>query len=74
VLVEDAPVISATGPLHLEGMSFDEVVVAIPAKRYLQVSSVLDGLQDLGKPSAPSWTSGRGCRCARRCFRLAACR
>jgi exopolysaccharide biosynthesis polyprenyl glycosylphosphotransferase len=50
VLVEDAPVISATGPLHLEGMSFDEVVVAIPAKRYLQVSSVLDGLQDLGKP------------------------
>ena len=50
VLVEDAPVISAVEPLHLEGLSFDEVVVAIPAKRYLQVSSVLDGLQDLGKP------------------------
>jgi exopolysaccharide biosynthesis polyprenyl glycosylphosphotransferase len=50
VLVEDAPVIDAVEPLHLEGLNFDEVVVAIPANRYLQVSSVLDALQDLGKP------------------------
>ena len=50
VLVEDAPVISTAEPLHLEGLNFDEVVVAIPPKRYLQVSSVLDSLQDLGKP------------------------
>ncbi len=50
VLVQDAPVISAVAPLHLEGVSFDEVVVAIPAKRYLQVSSILDSLQDFGKP------------------------
>jgi Undecaprenyl-phosphate glucose phosphotransferase len=50
VLVQDAPVISTMEPLHLEAMSFDEIVVAIPAKRYLQVASVLDSLQDLGKP------------------------
>ncbi len=50
VLVHDAPVINAAEPLDLEGLSFDEVVVAIPANRYLQVSSVLDDLQDLGKP------------------------
>ena len=50
VLVQDAPVISATEPLHLERLIFDEVVVAIPAKRYLQLSSVLESLQDLGKP------------------------
>jgi exopolysaccharide biosynthesis polyprenyl glycosylphosphotransferase len=49
VLVQDAPVISAVDP-HLEGLNFDEVVVAIPANRYLQVSSVLDALQDFGKP------------------------
>jgi exopolysaccharide biosynthesis polyprenyl glycosylphosphotransferase len=36
--------------MHLDSMSFDEVVVAIPAKRYLQVSSVLDSLQNLGRP------------------------
>jgi len=29
---------------------FDEVVVAIPSQAYLQVSSVLDSLQNLGKP------------------------
>lgn len=50
VLVNDAPVLSAVEPLELDGLSFDEVVVAIPANRYLQVSSVLDELQDLGKP------------------------
>ena len=50
VLVQDAPVISFTDSLHLERLSFDEVVVAIPAKRYLQVSSVLESLQNLGRP------------------------
>jgi len=50
VLVRDAPVISAAEPLHLEALSFDEVVIAIPSKRYMQVSSVFESLQDLGKP------------------------
>jgi len=50
VLVQDAPVISAAEPLHLESLSFDEIVVAIPAKRYLQVAAVLDTLQNFGKP------------------------
>ncbi len=52
VLVQDAPVISTVDSLHphLEALSFDEIVVAIPAKRYLQVASVLDSLQDFGKP------------------------
>jgi len=50
VLVRDAPVISTTEALFLEAQSFDEFVVAIPSKRYLQISSVLDALHDLGKP------------------------
>ena len=50
VLVQDAPVISVTEPFCFEALSFDEVVVAVPSKRYLQVSSVLDAFQDLGKP------------------------
>src|SRR4051812_8842780 len=50
VLVQGAPVINTAEPMHLDSMSFDEVVVAIPAKRYLQVSSVLDSLQNLGRP------------------------
>ena len=50
VLVRDAPVISATEQLQLERLIFDEIVVAIPAKRYLQVSSVLESLQNLGRP------------------------
>lgn len=50
VLVHDAPVISATELHRLESIDFDEVVVAITSKDYLQVSSVLDGLQNFGKP------------------------
>ncbi len=50
VLVQDAPVISTMELLRLETLSFDEIVVAIPAKYYLQVASVLDSLQDFGKP------------------------
>lgn len=50
VMVKDAPVISASDPLNMEALSFDEVVVAIPANRFPQVSAVLDSLQNLGKP------------------------
>lgn len=50
VLVRDAPVISTTEPLRLEMFTFDEVVIAIPSKRYMQVSGVFETLQDLGKP------------------------
>lgn len=50
VLVHDAPVMSAAGPLSLDDLNFDEAVVAIPARRYLQVSSVVDTLQTIGKP------------------------
>jgi Undecaprenyl-phosphate glucose phosphotransferase len=50
VLVQGAPVVSAAELLHIEASSFDEIVVAVPAKRYLQVSSVIDNLQNLGKP------------------------
>jgi exopolysaccharide biosynthesis polyprenyl glycosylphosphotransferase len=37
-------------PLDIDTLSFDEIVVAIPAKRYLQIGSVLDSLQNFGKP------------------------
>ncbi len=50
IMVEDAPVINAGEPLNSESLNFDEIVVAIPAQRYLQVSSVLDSLQEFGKP------------------------
>jgi Undecaprenyl-phosphate glucose phosphotransferase len=50
VLVQDAPVISTMEPLDIDTLSFDEIVVAIPAKRYLQIGSVLDSLQNFGKP------------------------
>ena len=50
VLVQNAPVISAADVISIESLTFDEIVVAIPAKRYLQVASVLDTLQNFGKP------------------------
>ncbi len=50
VRVQDAPVLTTAEPLSLESLSFDEVVVAIPSERYPQVSSVLNALQDFGKP------------------------
>jgi exopolysaccharide biosynthesis polyprenyl glycosylphosphotransferase len=50
VLVRNAPVISSTEPLHLEGLPFDEVVIAIPPKHYFQVSSLIESLQHLGRP------------------------
>src|SRR5712671_1004430 len=50
VLVQDAPVIPTHDLKRVESLMFDEVVVAIPSQAYLQVSSVLDSLQNLGKP------------------------
>jgi exopolysaccharide biosynthesis polyprenyl glycosylphosphotransferase len=50
VLVEDAPVINTDELSQIEALAFDEVVVAIPSEDYLQVSSVLDTLQNFGKP------------------------
>lgn len=50
VLVHDAPVFSATDASRLAGLSFDEVVVALPTRHYLQISSVIDNLQMFGKP------------------------
>ena len=50
VMVQDAPVINVMEALPVESLDFDEIVVAIPAKRYLQVASVLERLQNFGKP------------------------
>src|SRR6202051_2311073 len=50
IMVQDAPVFNAAETLNFETLNFDEIVVAIPAKRYMQVSSVLDSLQEFGKP------------------------
>jgi exopolysaccharide biosynthesis polyprenyl glycosylphosphotransferase len=50
VLVEDAPVITTHELKQVEALMFDEVVVAIPSEDYLQLSSVLDTLQNFGKP------------------------
>jgi len=50
VLVHDAPVVNAPDQLHHDGLQFDEVVVALPAWGYPQLPSVVDSLQDLGKP------------------------
>lgn len=50
VLVQDAPVIGATELPRLEGLLFDEVVVALPAWRHPQLPSVIDSLSVLGKP------------------------
>jgi exopolysaccharide biosynthesis polyprenyl glycosylphosphotransferase len=43
-------VISTPELKQTEALTFDEVVVAIPSEDYLQVSSVLDTLQNFGKP------------------------
>ncbi len=50
VLVQDAPVIGIAELSRLEALNFDEVVIAITSKDYLQVSSVFDSLQNFGKP------------------------
>jgi len=50
VLVHDAPLITTNELCRVEELPFDEVVVAIPSEGYLQVSSVLDSLQNFGKP------------------------
>jgi len=50
VIVQDAPIISSTDRSRIENLDFDEIVIATSSKYYLQISSVLDGLQDMGKP------------------------
>jgi exopolysaccharide biosynthesis polyprenyl glycosylphosphotransferase len=50
IRVNDAPVMTKVDPGMLENLEFDEVVVAIPAERYMQASSFVDSLQNLGKP------------------------
>ena len=50
VLVHDAPVIGVTELGRLGALDFDEVVIAITSKDYLQVSSVFESLQNFGKP------------------------
>jgi exopolysaccharide biosynthesis polyprenyl glycosylphosphotransferase len=50
VLVDDAPVISGLAPLRLDRTSFDEVVIALPAERYLQLPNLVDNLRNLGRP------------------------
>jgi len=50
IAVRNAPVIKIHELSRVESLNFDEVVVAIPSEGYLQVSAVLDNLQNLGKP------------------------
>jgi exopolysaccharide biosynthesis polyprenyl glycosylphosphotransferase len=50
VIVNDAPIIGIQEFSRLESLNLDEVVVAIPSQGYLQISQVLDSLQNLGKP------------------------
>ncbi len=50
VMVQDAPVITAAEPGRLADLNFDEVVVALPASRYLHLPPVVDRLQSFGKP------------------------
>jgi exopolysaccharide biosynthesis polyprenyl glycosylphosphotransferase len=50
VLVEDAPVISASEPRRLENLKFDEVVVALPPSRYLHLPAVVESFENLAKP------------------------
>ena len=50
VLVDDAPVISASEPRRLENLKFDEVVVALPPSRYLHLPAVVESLENLAKP------------------------
>ena len=50
VAVHNAPVVTVDELSRLESLTFDEVVVAIPSEGYLQLSAVLDSLQNFGKP------------------------
>ncbi|HEX4425232.1 MAG TPA: sugar transferase [Terriglobales bacterium] len=50
VLVHDAPVINTAETFAIESLNFDEAVVAVPPSCYLEISPVLDYLNDLGKP------------------------
>lgn len=50
IAVDNAPVIAMQELSRVESLTFDEVVVAIPSEGYLQLSAVLDSLQNFGKP------------------------
>lgn len=50
VFVRDAPVIDATRLQDTNGLTFDEVVVALSASDYMHLPSVVDSLQHFGKP------------------------
>jgi exopolysaccharide biosynthesis polyprenyl glycosylphosphotransferase len=50
IVVENAPVLTVDELSRVESLNVDEIVVAIPSEGYLQVSRVLDSLQNLGKP------------------------
>lgn len=50
VFVQDAPVITSLEKKHIEGIHFDEVVVALPPSRYLHLPTVVESLESLGKP------------------------
>jgi len=49
-IVRGAPIITSSELRRLEGLDFEEVVVAIPPHRYLQIVGLLETLEDLGKP------------------------
>jgi exopolysaccharide biosynthesis polyprenyl glycosylphosphotransferase len=49
-VVRDAPIIECSDVASLGHLDFDEIIVAIPPQRYMQVASILETLQDLGKP------------------------
>jgi exopolysaccharide biosynthesis polyprenyl glycosylphosphotransferase len=50
VLVQDAPVISSVEREQLAKLRFDEVVVALPHSRYVHLPTVVENLENLGKP------------------------
>jgi exopolysaccharide biosynthesis polyprenyl glycosylphosphotransferase len=50
VHVKDATIVNAEQPLRLADLAFDEIVVALPAWRYPQLPTLIDSLQDSGKP------------------------
>jgi exopolysaccharide biosynthesis polyprenyl glycosylphosphotransferase len=50
VFVDDAPVINVAEHPFSRSLNVDEVVVAVPPSSYPNLSSVIEGLADLGKP------------------------
>jgi len=50
IAVGDAPVVSVEEISRLEDLHWEEIIVAIPSEGYLQISAILDRLQNFGKP------------------------